>query len=313
MHSEKKCKEIHDLIEKLGVKETAKRLNLKIETVQRVDRKFRSLLKKEPQKSAPNILLLDIETAPSSAYVWRFFKENINQEQVIADWFMIGWAVKWLNEPDVYSDILSPDEALNKDDERITRNLWEYIDSADIIIGQNISAFDIPKINTRFLIHGLMPPSPYYTIDTLVTLKKYFGFSMNRLNYVNYILGLDQKEPTTFQLWVDCLNGEIEALRKMESYNRNDVLILEELYLKIRAWIKSHPNVGLFIDENSLAKDDKVCPVCGGKRFEYCGEYTTPISSYNSYRCFSCGAVGRVGKNSISTEKKKKLLRSIAK
>ena len=123
-YSKEKINEIHALIEKVGVKKAADKLHLALETVLRADRFYRNGNKKEKvKKEGPNILLLDIETAPSSAYVWNFFKTYINQEQVLTDWFMLGWSVKWLFEPDVYSEFLSPEEALAKNDKRITQDL----------------------------------------------------------------------------------------------------------------------------------------------------------------------------------------------
>ena len=49
----------------------------------------------------PKILLLDIETAPSIAYVWRLFDENISVDQIISPTRMICWASKWYGQKDI--------------------------------------------------------------------------------------------------------------------------------------------------------------------------------------------------------------------
>jgi len=44
----------------------------------------------------------------------------------------------------------------------------------------------------------------------------------------------------------------------MEIYNRNDVSILEDLYLKLRPYIRNHPNLNLWNEEKI-----SICPNCG--------------------------------------------------
>jgi hypothetical protein len=47
------------------------------------------------QVTAPKILLLDIETAPATAYVWKLFDENVGLDQLITPGRIICWAAKW--------------------------------------------------------------------------------------------------------------------------------------------------------------------------------------------------------------------------
>lgn len=153
----------------------------------------------------------------------------------------------------------------------------------------NCNGFDIPKLNTRFLQYNLPPPSPYDTIDTLAHCRKRFKFSSNRLNYINAVLGLEVKAQTGgFDLWAGCMEGNPESLKIMEDYNIQDVKILEDLYLKLRPWIKPHPNVGLFVEDNIIA-----CPSCGHHELESCGTYNTYVNTYEALRCKNCGSVNR--------------------
>ena len=39
-----------------------------------------------------SILILDIETAPNLAYVWKFFKANISPKQVLEDCSIMSWS-----------------------------------------------------------------------------------------------------------------------------------------------------------------------------------------------------------------------------
>jgi DNA polymerase elongation subunit (family B) len=255
----------------------------------------------EGERTSPaKILVFDIETAPSRGYIWSAWKQNIQPNQIISDWFMLTWAAKWLFEDDVMSARISVDEVEMEDDKRITEEVWRLLDKADIIIAHNAKKFDVPRLNTRFLLHGLPPPSPYQVIDTLETLRKRMAFTHNRLDYVNDKLGIGRKMDTGgFSLWDRCLKGEEEALMEMEQYNIQDVAILEETYLRIRPWIAPHPNIGLYIEDNVT-----VCPSCGSSHIEPAGTpYTTSVNQYESFRCKKCGSLGR-SRKSIAAENK---------
>lgn len=246
-------------------------------------------------KTPARVLIFDVETAPIIAYTWGAWKQNIQPIQIIQDWFMLTWSAKWLFENEVMSDKLTPKEATERNDKRISKSIWELINEADIVIAHNALKFDIKKINTRFLMNGLNPPMPYQVIDTLIHLRRKFSITHNRLDYVNEELGLGRKMDTGgFKLWDGCMKGDAESLSKMEEYNIEDVRILEETYLRIRPWIQPHPNMGLYI------KDDvDVCPSCASKDLDWNGTpYRTMVHAYSSFRCNACGSVGRSKTNS---------------
>ena len=109
----------------------------------------------------PNILILDVETAPLRGFIWQLWKQNVNIDQIISEWFMLTWSAKWLHNPNIMSAKLTPEEALEENDKRIITELWNVLNDADIVIAHNGDQFDIPKIKTRFLLHGL-PPTTFY-------------------------------------------------------------------------------------------------------------------------------------------------------
>lgn len=236
-----------------------------------------------------NILVLDIETAPTEAYVWGLWKQNVAINQIIEDYYILSYSCKWLLEPDVYSSALTSNEAILKDDSRLVNELWRFLDSVDIIIAYNGAYFDVRVMNTRFLLYGLKPTSTYQVIDPLATCKNQFRFSSNKFDYVLRYLGLGGKrEHEGFEMWAKCVHGDADALHEMELYNRTDVIKLEDLYMVLRPWIKPHPNMGLFIDEKVSA-----CPTCGSTKLAFNGYYHTPMNRYEEFRCEECGAVGR--------------------
>jgi hypothetical protein len=253
--------------------------------------------------SLPRILLLDIETAPIEVFAWDLHKQRIQPSNVIKDTFIISWSAKFLFSAEVYSGVVTSSEAKSRDDKRIVSGLWKFLDACDIAVGHNLRGFDIKKINSRFIINGFPPPSQYETIDTLLIARSVFGFTSNSLDYVNKILGLEVKKTTGFDLWKRCILGEQQALDEMQSYNVNDVNILEELYVKLRPWIRLHPNMGLYVDTT-----EPVCRNCGSTKLTFTGKYEHKgIGKYKSFRC-ECGAVGRCKENELSSEKKKSLI-----
>lgn len=283
-----RLEEVERIVELHTDRDACKLLNVSSETLSRYKRKIREVKKGGSMIKNAKVLLLDIETLPAEVYVWRMWDQNIGVEQIISSTCMLGYAVKWLFLPDVYSDILTPEEAVNKDDQRIVQGLWEYMDSADVVIAHNGRAFDTQYANARFIVHGIPPPSPYKIIDTLY-IRKNTKFDMNNLDYLCRELGLRPKiDAGGFKLWEQCHRGNKDSLKKMRGYNEGDVLSLEELYVRLRPWLPSHPNLALFVEGK-----DSVCPRCTHPEMEYVGQYATSVNLFKSYRCLECGAIMR--------------------
>jgi DNA polymerase III epsilon subunit-like protein len=232
-------------------------------------------------------LILDIETAPKRAYVWRMWKENVSYSQLISDWFMLTWSAKWHGEKHIYGDKLSPKEVNEENDYRIVHSLRDMMDEADVIVAHNGDKFDLPSINTRMVVNGITQPSPYRSVDTLKIAKRNFKFSSNRLDYLGEILGLGRKLDTGgFDLWARCMAGEAKAFQEMLDYNMQDVVLLEAVYDELRPYHKTHPNQG-------VTSDVPVCPKCGGQHMQKRGYSVTQVSKYQRYQCQDCGSWAR--------------------
>jgi len=274
---------------------------------------------REVNLNPAKILLFDLETAPMEAYVWQFWgKSGVAPRMMIPgkNWSLLSWSAKWLFEDTVYGEVVTPTEAHNRTDDSIVQSLWTLMEEADIIVAHNGNKFDIKKMNARFLMNGMNPPTPYRSIDTLSVLRRTFGFADNSMDGINEQLGLMTKmEHEGIGMWHKCVNGSrpeaAQALNKMLSYNKVDVLALEDLYMKVRPWIKSHPNVNLY--QETLSDDQFVqCPNCGSRGLEWKGNYYTPAGRYNSFRCNACGAIGRSRYSDIGKEERKSLGLSVA-
>lgn len=267
----------------------AKRKNASIIDVYKA-RKFVQNKRKRSEKEFPKlkVLLLDIETAPMRAYIWKRWKENISLDQTISEWFMLCWSAKWLYADDVMGERLTSEEVLAEDDYRIVANLWKLLDEADIVVAHNGNRFDIPKINSRFVIHQLPPPSTYFKVDTCSVAKYSFGFSSNKLDALAGYFGFPQKMDTDFNLWKECMEGNEESLNYMLEYNKKDVEILEMVYLRLLPYIKGHPNISNLINKECCCK-------CGSEHLIELEDkfYYTTVSKFKLYRCPDCGAIVR--------------------
>ncbi|MHA6907390.1 ribonuclease H-like domain-containing protein [Ralstonia pseudosolanacearum] len=243
-------------------------------------------------------LLLDIETAPILANVWRTWKENVGMDQIRADWYILSFSAKWLGAKRVmYFDQSKAKDI--EDDTFLMRKLHELLNEADIVVAHNGRRFDLKKINARLIVKGFPPPSPYVIVDTLEIAKRHFAFTSNRLAYLTDTLCTEKKLAHAkfpgFMLWKECLAGNKEAWREMRTYNIQDVVSLEELYLKLRPWAEGHPNVANFDEPEHPA-----CPKCGSENVIQKGHRHTQVGRYVRYRCNDCGgwARGRVIQNS---------------
>lgn len=236
------------------------------------------------------VLIFDIETAPIQAYVWDLKDQNIALNQIKQDWAVIAWSAKWLNDPP--SKILYYDQRNSKDpydDKKILIPLWKLLDEADIVITQNGQRFDSPKLNARFIYHGMQPPSSYRHLDTYQLIRKTALFTSNRLEYLTDKLCVKYKKITHgkypgMKLWVECLKGNIDAWNEMKRYNIHDVLSTEEFYLKIRAWVpETAPHV------YDIGKEDRKCHVCGKIAMQSKGVKATLKYKYRRLQCKNCG------------------------
>lgn len=278
--------------------------------IKEVRRLTRLEIKKDIRSKLPKILVFDIETAPLEAYIYQkeVWKAHVSDDKVISQWYVLTWAAKWLFDQNTMSAKLTGKESRNENDNRIVGELWSLFDEADMVIAHNGGAFDIVNMNTRFLVNGFPPTSSYQQIDTLKIARKEFGFTHNGLNALAKVFNVDCKIHTTFELWSKSKNGDEVALKEMERYNIKDVVILEEIYLKLRPWIKSHPNVGLFVQS-----DDPICPYCGNDEVSKDGNhYYTMTGKYETYVCNKCGAISRARKTVYDKEKGKNLIVSVA-
>lgn len=293
----------HPVYMESGAGKMAKRFKTDKETIYIAKRIVRE---SKMRKTLPKILIFDIETSPSISYTFGRFNYNIMWNQVEQEPIMLTWSAKWLYSAEVLSDKITKDEVLRVDDSRIVKSLWDLMDKADIVVAHYGDRFDIPMLNTRAILNGLPPYNTIRSIDTKKVASGVFKFPSNKLDAIASYFGLEGKIQTEFQLWIDCLKGKSEAIQEMETYNIQDVFVLEEVYMKLRPYIKSHPNIAVYMDTNT-----QVCSTCGSTHLTKSGKFQyTNTGKFPLYRC-ECGALSRGRRSDFDKGNKKGLLTSV--
>ncbi len=247
--------------------------------------------------AAARILYIDIETAPNVAYVWGHYEQNVID--YVREWYILCAAWQWEGEVDeegepVVHTVAQPDFARDykrnrADDRRVVQKLHELLDEADVVIAHNGDAFDIKKMTARFLIHGMGPVSKFASIDTVKVARKHFKLNANNLDRIGKTLKLGRKvKHEGFELWEGCMAGDPESWATMLTYNRQDIVLLRNIYLAMRPYISNHPNVAEYPDG---------CTRCGATKAEAHwtkrGPVRTKVSTFQQWVCKACGGFSR--------------------
>ena len=257
--------------------------------------------------AGPRIATLDIETSPIVAYVWSLFKVNIGLNQIVQEWSILSYCLKTLGKKKVtYHD--TSGMANPRDDSALLVQLHADLSEVDIVITQNGKAFDMKKINARFIEAGMLPLQPIKVIDTLLAAKEVAKFTSNRLEWLSKHLTDTPKyahsEFPGMELWTECLKGNPKAWAVMKKYNCIDVPATEKLYLRLRPYMIGHPNVAAYYDDDKMR-----CPRCASVNLEPLAKKAlTQTGEYTRYQCHDCGGFARSRYTQNSKAKRQSLL-----
>lgn len=249
--------------------------------------------------NSPRILTFDLESSPHINANWGLFKQNVAINQIISPARVLCWAGKWYGDRRVEFR-----SEFHDDRSAMVKRSFELFDEADIVVGWNTVGFDIPKIQTEWLLAGLGQPSPWYDVDMLPPARKEFDFASNKLDYVAQLLGLGRKvRHPGMPMWLGCMNGDPRSWAQMRRYNIGDVRLEENVYTRLRPWLKNHPHMGLFEGDPLVDK----CSRCASPELEKRGFHLTRVGKFQRYQCRKCGswstsgrAVARVNVRGIS-------------
>ena len=240
-------------------------------------------------------LFFDIETSPNVGYFWSSgYNISVTPENIIEERKIICICYKWENENKVYS----LDWGILRDDYVMMEEFLKVLEEADEVVGHNSDTFDIKWFRTRCLFHGFTSMSHVKSVDTLKIARNKFKFNSNKLDYISKFLGFEGKTSAPYDLWKKLMrNNDKESLKKMISYCKNDVKILEQVYKKLSNYTDTKTNIAIF-EEN---EDSCSCPKCGSNNYKILdkkfvtGKGTTEVQ----INCIDCNHYYKVNKNKI--------------
>lgn len=238
----------------------------------------------------PRILFWDLETTHNIVATFRLFGEDyIPHTNMIQERYIVCASWKWLGENKVHSvSTMDDPERFKKnphDDKHVVIELYKALSEADVIVAHNGDQYDTKFFKGRAIAQGLPPLPPIQSIDTKKVAKKVFLFNSNRLDYLGNFLGVGRKIQTSPGLWMKILIGtdaeRRKAIKEMVVYNKQDVLLLEDVFKKLQPYVENHINLQLFDPEAG-------CPRCGSTHVQSRGEHKAISRTYKRFQCQTC-------------------------
>jgi len=256
---------------------------------------------RRPPTKGPALLLYDIETAPTLAWMWRQYDADIVATE--RDWYILCFAYKWVGQKGTrfVSVFESPDFEPDSDNDLwVAERAHALFCAATATVAHNNKRFDSKKSNARFMRWGFPPPplAPRDHVDTLTEARRKLGHMSNSLGELARFHDLGWKTAHHgFSLWRDCMRGDPKAWKTMERYNRQDVNLLEKWYEKLRPWLsEQHPNWGHWDTRPKMEREEApICPKCGRVGMRKDGFRYTSVSVFRKWRCGHWTKDGQVG------------------
>lgn len=263
------------------------------------------------ENRSPRILLFDIETSLQTAAVFQpGGNEWIRPESLLTERHLISACWMWLGESTVHSvSLLDDPKRFAKDphdDRHVVETLHKVMAESHCWVAHFGDSFDIRYLKTRALIHGLDPLPPTSSIDTKKIAKGQFYFNYNKIDYLGKVLGLGGKATHASGLWMDILTGgtsdkAITAIKKMVIYNKRDVILLKDVFLKLLPYIPNYLNRELF-------GKNEGCPRCGSTKVQSRGTQFAITRTYRRFQCNACHGWFRSLRADVGSSTKNRIL-----
>lgn len=215
----------------------------------------------------PKILTWDIECSGIS------FKANSG--------FLLCVGIKELGKPCevLIRDNMMPDP-LN--DKKLCKQVYEKLSAADMWVTHNGKWFDVKYLNSRFLKWNLPPLPDIPHFDTCQTGFKKLAIK-NSLKEMAKYLGLGTKYDVNMDNWVRAYAGSVPSLKEIVKHCKQDVILTEKVYLRLRPFGHTPPNMALLVNDNSA------CPHCGKRMLRKNGHKLAVVGKAQRYQCGNCG------------------------
>lgn len=246
----------------------------------------------QPRINQPTIVLFDLETIPNMKEAMKVWTQignypGLTLRATVSTVICAGW--KYYGHKGVECinawDFKNWKKDIN-DDYEVVKSIHKILKNADAVVTHNGKRFDWKFIQTRILYHGLEPLGKIPHIDTKATASRHLFSFNNRLGYLGQWMVNDKKlDHEGWDLWVNVSEDCEKAKKKMTKYCKQDVLLLEKIFDKLKPIVQEIPNYNLFLKGHR-----KKCPKCGSINIRSNGWRHTQTVSYRRYACGDCGA-----------------------
>lgn len=229
------------------------------------------------------ILIYDIETSKTQFELWWSGQQFVNGNNAMQDSKIITISYKWLGTNTVH--YVKWDE--NHCDKQLMIDFLQAYNQADMVVGINNNKFDNKYINTRAAKFGLDVNLHVKSLDIQKECRKLFRLPSYSMKYLGrYFNTPVQKMKVSLQdIWEDIMYGtpeeSKEAMELLIEYNIKDILTTEQLYLKLKKYLKHPIHIGA-LEGGSKAS----CPICGNTDVEL--YKTTVTNSGTVQRIMKC-------------------------
>jgi len=127
-----------------------------------------------------------------------------------------------------------------RDDSALVKAYCEELDKYDVIVGWNSKLFDVPVLNSRLLYHGFRPYDPRMHLDLMYKATgSSIAVGRKSLDNVSKYFGVENKKtPLDPRVWDQADHGDKEAYRKIIEHCEADVLVLRDVYAKLKPMVR---------------------------------------------------------------------------
>jgi DNA polymerase elongation subunit (family B) len=124
------------------------------------------------------------------------------------------------------------------DDRALALAIRDELESYDIIVGHNSKLFDVKFLDARLFKAGARPREPRIHIDTMWVVRSHLKTS-SKLQYIQEFVGLEEsKTPISWDDWARAGAFDKKGMDRVVEHCIQDVKVLEEVYVRLRPYIK---------------------------------------------------------------------------
>lgn len=223
------------------------------------------LRKLQTIEKQPKILIYDIETSKTPFELWWSGKQFVNGNSALDDSKIITISYKWLGSDKV--EYVKWDK--NRSDKKLIIEFLKVYNEADMVIGINNNRFDNKFINSRAAKYGLDVNLHVKSLDVQKECKRLFRLPSYSMKYLGryFEIPVQKMKVHLEDIWEDLIYGtkkeSKKAMKLLIKYNMQDILTTEQLYLRLKKYLKHPIHFGVF---KGGAKS--TCPICGSSNVE---------------------------------------------